>query len=128
MTDASADEKVAHLLARGGLASYGLYWRVLETIGRQIENGSEKCAVSYPISTWAAALQVPPQNVCRRLAVVVAAGLLQMSRIGATVTLSAPNMLKYRDEWQRKLRSRSGVAPEQDSEADTDTEADGRTS
>jgi hypothetical protein len=109
LTETRQDERVARLIDRAGYAGYGLFWAVLEVIASQIEKGSGKCSVCYPVSRWAAALSLQPQNVRRQLAAVVAAGLLEMRSEGAEIELSAHNLLKYRDEWQSRLGSHSGA-------------------
>ena len=107
LTETRQDEKMARLVADGGHAAYGLWWMVLEIIARKMEKGSGECSVAYPVSKWAAELSLRPCNVRRSLATVVATGSLQMRDTGAAIELSAPNLLKYRDEWQSKLVSNS---------------------
>lgn len=109
LADTRQDEKVAQMVVKGGAAAYGTWWMVLETIARQMEKGSEKCSVTYPVSKWAVELQTTPCNVRKRLTALVTAGLLQMNCKGSSIELIAPNLLKYRDEWQSRLGSDSGA-------------------
>lgn len=109
LTETRNDEKIARLISKGGHAAYGLWWMVLESIARQIDNGTENCSVCYPVRVWAAQLSLRPCNVRRSLAVLVATGLLQMRDTNAGLDLSVPNLLKFRDEWQRRLSSDSGA-------------------
>lgn len=127
LTDTRQDEKVARLIAEGGHAAYGLWWMVLETIARQMENGTDKCSVTYPLSKWAAELQTTPCNVRKRLAALVAAGLLEMSCNNAGIELQAPNLLKYRDEWQAKLGSRYRARIQNQTQKQNQTSACGKT-
>ncbi len=109
LTDTRQDERVARMIADGGHAAYGLWWMVLETIARKMESGTNKCSLRYPLSKWAVELQTTPCNVRRRVAVLVAAGLLRMRCNKSGIELCAPNLLKYRDEWQSRLGGNSGA-------------------
>src|SRR6478609_844252 len=108
MTATKHDEKVALLLDKLGHEGYGLWWMIIETIAASIESGSDKCSLRYPVSRWAAELQLHPPNVTRRLAAIAATGLLEMSCDAAGIMLTAPNLLKYRDEYSKK----SGHSPD----------------
>ena len=124
LTATRNDERVAALMDRLGYEGYGLWWAILETIAGSMEKGDTRCSLHYPVSKWAAELQLSPPNVYRRLARVCATGLLEMSRDETSITLCAPNLMKYRDEYSRK----SGHAPDsvgskiQSTETETETE------
>jgi hypothetical protein len=131
LTGAHQDEKMARLVAELGLEGYGFYWLVLETVAGQIEAGSDRTSVSYPIAFWRKTtgfsikkLRIFVEN-CADLG-IIAADFSENS-----LTISIPNILKYRDEWSRKKGQNSGVTPEQlrskDSDTDTETEEDSRT-
>jgi len=119
---ARRDEKLAGVLAAGGPASYGLYFLVLEVIAEHMETSSSKCEVSYPVSVWARELGIRSQDVRRKLAPHVAAGLLEMRRGGAKLTIAAPNLLKYRDEYSSRVGTKSRQAHEQDLDSDSEKE------
>jgi hypothetical protein len=89
---------------------------VLEIIAESMDKSSEKCSLRYPLSKWAAELQLLLQNVCRQLAVLDAVGLLSISRDGAALEVSAPNSLKYRVEYSQRSKKKSGYSPEQKTE------------
>jgi hypothetical protein len=81
---------------------------VLETVAASIEAGKDKYSLRYPTSKWAAALQLHPPNVKRKLAAIAATGLLELSYHESEIEVRVPNILKYRDEYQR----RSGHSPD----------------
>jgi hypothetical protein len=122
MTATRDDEKVAALIDRLGYEGYGLWWAVLETIAASMEKGSEKCSLRYPISKWAAELQLHPPNVCRQLADLCAEGLLAMSRSDAGIELTAPNLLKYRDEYAQRSGQSPDTLPTKKQSQNTDTD------
>ncbi len=112
MTATRQDEKVAILIDKAGWEGYGLWWGILEIVAARMDKSSTKCSLKYPISRWAAELQLLPQNVCRKVAVLGAVGLLSISRDDAGLELSIPNLLKYRDEYSKKSgHSTDNVSP-----------------
>lgn len=128
LTGAHQDEKMARLVAELGLEGYGFYWLVLETVAGQIEAGSDRTSVSYPIAFWRKTtgfslkkLRIFAEN-CADLG-IIAADFSENS-----LTISIPNILKYRDEWSRKKGQNSGATPEQLRSKDTDTDIDVKTS
>ncbi len=155
MAETRDDEKVARLISIGGHEAYGLWWMVLETIAAGMDKDSQKCSLNYPISKWAAELNLLPQNVRRQIKPLVDCGLIaatwypmqqarsegcstgssshavasqQASSAAAMLELSAPNLLKYRDEWSsRTQKTRESLGTKKQlhnthTEAETDTE------
>ena len=134
---ARRDEKLAGVHAAGGPAAYGLYFLVLEVIAEHMETSSSKCAVSYPVSVWARELGIRSQDVRRKLAPHVAAGLIEMGEAGAEgivkahssrakLTIAAPNLLKYRDEYSSRVGTKSRQPHEPDLDLDSDSEKEKR--
>lgn len=124
MTATRDDEKVARLVSKMGHEGYGLWWMVLETVAQSIDKGSNKCSLKYPINKWAAALQLHPPNVTRKLAAIAAEGLLELRCDEAWVELTIPNLLKYRDEYSRKSRQSPDNVRTKIQRQNTDTETD----
>lgn len=117
MTATSRDEKIARLVGDGsveGMARYGLYWRVNEIIGEQMEGASPSCSVSYPISVWSRLLPMRGSLVAQSLMRLGVADessdkapLITVERTGDDIRVTNRNLLKYRDEYARK----SGQTP-----------------
>jgi hypothetical protein len=103
LTAARRDEKLARLFHRSGNSGYGLYFRLLEIVGGEMDNSSQRCSLQYPVSTWAAELKILPQNVGKQLAVLEEVGLITLTADGAEIEIRIPNLLKYRDEYSRKV-------------------------
>jgi hypothetical protein len=112
LTTAKDDEKIALLISECGHAAYGLWWMVLELVGREMDTKSGKCSLTYPASKWAAELYLRPQDVRSKLSAIGldrgAGALLKLSWDGSKITAEIPNLLKYRDEYSRK----SGQSPD----------------
>jgi hypothetical protein len=103
LTAARRDEKLARLFHRSGNSGYGVYFRLLEIVGGEMDNSSQRCSLQYPVSTWAAELKVVlPQNVRKQLAVLEEVGLITLTADGLEIEIRIPNLLKYRDEYSRK--------------------------
>lgn len=141
MTATPDDEKVAMLLAQHGPFAYGVWWLVLEKIALSMKKDATEASLTYPVSTWATVLRVPPQHVEMRLSQVAGVGLLKVSSEAVAggvegksgirrIRVEVPNLLKYRDEYSQ----RSGPTPDslpskqqqqQQQQHTTDTQTDG---
>lgn len=135
MTGTREDERIANLIAIGGMEAYGFYWAMIEIIAKQIEKGSDKCGVTYPLPYLSHQLYLHHNKVSNLLGKCEVTGLLLVSKSevggGVNFTVSCPNLLKYRDEYatrkaknRDKLPSNSRVTPEQETDTEADTEAE----
>ena len=127
-TDTWGDEKIAKLMALGGHAAYGIWWRLLEVIARNMEKGAAQCSVTYPVSRWSQELSVRGSHLRQWLSKLTAVGLLNIEWNGSDITISSPNLLKYRDEWQSRLPSKSQSQSQiqrQSQNIEVEAEADG---
>ena len=107
MTATPQDEKISRLIAEYGHAGYGVWWLVLEIVARGLE-GSREPSVTYPISTWAHLLFIRGSHVVQTLVKLQLTHLVTLERTGDDITVTIPNLLKYRDEYSRK----SGQTPD----------------
>jgi hypothetical protein len=126
MADTWDDERIARLVRDGGpegLACYGLWWRVLEIVARQVGPKSQKCTVKYDVTRWSLLLSLRGSHVRNWLVRLSLTGLvttLVTENSGTTdIEVTIPNLLKYRDEYTKK----SGHSPVSvPTRTDTDTE------
>lgn len=123
VTTSRRDERVAKLVSIGGHALYGLWWMVLETVGESIEKGSSKCSLTYPVSQWSVALSLRGSHVRHSLEKLALTGLLTVEWNDPDVTVTIPNLLKYRDEYSSRVGRKARETPDQEAEVETDTEA-----
>lgn len=124
MTHANTDEKMALLIAELGLEGYGFYWLVLETVARQIEAGSEKTSVEYPVSFWRKITGFSPKKLRVFAEFCTEFKIFSAKIVGNAMVVDIPNILKYRDEWSKKKAKNSGETPESLRSKDTDTDTD----
>jgi hypothetical protein len=127
MTATRRDEKIARLIAKHGMAAYGLYWSIQEIIAEQMEGPEPSCSVSYPVSIWAHQLSMYAPQAEKQLQWMADAGLMEVQRIGDEIVVTNRNLLKYRDEYSRKsghtpdkLPSKSGREGEGEGDTDKD--------
>ena len=116
MTDSHDDEKLAALLAAHGLEGYGFWWMVVALVAKQIPKDGNVPEVSYPVSTWLRLTGVYHHKKFRmfvecmnNLALISATSNQHLANIYAlstkdVLTISIPNILKFRDEYSKKSR------------------------
>ncbi len=123
-TDSHTDEKLALLQAEFGLEGYGFYWLTLEIIAKQMEPGSDKTFVEYPISFWRKSYEFSSKKLRKFAEFCSEFEIFTIKFSEKSLTIDCPNLLKYRDEWSRKKNKNSGVTPEslRSLLTDTDTE------
>lgn len=127
MTASRQDEKVARLMSEYGPYGYGLWWMVLEVVAARIEGNSHP-AVTYPVSTWSHLLSLRGSHVRQAIAKLAVTHLVTAEWSGNELTVTIPNLLKYRDEYSKKSRHspddvrRKEQIQKQSTEADTHTE------
>lgn len=106
LTESWDDEKISDAVFDGGLEIYGLYWRILEIIGKQMDH-SPKTSCSYPPKVWGKFAGISAKKF-QKLSNILEQKKLIISEIdGRNLYISAPNLLKYRDEFTKK-RIREG--------------------
>ena len=119
MTASSRDEKLGSLVGEHGLEGYGFWWILLEQIAAQMEGGSSKCSVTYPLKKWASSCEVSTRKWQKFAKTLSDLKLVSLKFDQNLITVDCPNLLKFRDEYQRKqkktpdtLRTNSGHAPD----------------
>lgn len=120
LTESSNDEKLASLLATHGPEGYGVWWLVIEAVAKQIGPKESKISVSYPVSYW---LRITGFYHHKKFKVIIESmhnlslisaqctdnvSLISALSLKDVLTISIPNILKYRDEYSKK----SGQHPE----------------
>lgn len=121
-TASHTDEKLALLQAEFGLEGYGFYWLTLELIAKQMEAGSDKTFVEYPISFWRKFYGFSLKKLQKLAGFCSDFEIFSIHFTKKTLRIDCPNLLKYRDEWSRKKSKNSGVTPEPLLPKDLDTE------
>lgn len=126
LTSSRQDEKLARLIAAHGLAAYGLWWAVVEVVAERVERDSQP-TVTYPVSVWSHRLSLRGSHIRSAMAKLVVSGLVTTEWNRSELTVTIPNLLKYRDEYSRKSGHAPDIVRTINTEADTDIEADTET-
>ena len=100
LTATRRDEKVARMISCYGYRTYGIWWAVLETVAENFDGINP--SLTYPLSTWSHLLSLRGSLVWSSLSTLEVTGVLTANRQGDEVTVTIPNLLKYRDEYTRK--------------------------
>ncbi|CAK0754979.1 hypothetical protein CCP3SC15_2010001 [Gammaproteobacteria bacterium] len=138
MTDSHDDEKLAALLAEHGLEAYGLWWLIVEKVAKQIPKDGARHEVSYPVSSWLRLtgmyhhkrfrIYVQSMHDLRLISAQSPNNLCTISGLSQkdVLTISVPNVLKFRDEYTKKSRQNTDKLPSKiiDTEADTEAETE----
>jgi len=149
MTTTRRDEGIAIFLSEFGLEGYGFWWSLLETVAAGMTKSEpEKCSATYSLGKWATETGCSTRKFVRWVKSLDSIGLISArvsnnfritlpqsySKLSQNYLQSSsdvfqiiiPNLLKYRDEYQKKsgqtpdkLRTNSGAKS-----IDTDTEGE----
>lgn len=103
-TDADDSEGLDVLVREFGLEGYGRWFRLLETIGKKMERGSDRCHVEYTESKWCEILKVKRKKLSCFLEVIQKELKTNVKRNGNKLRIECPNLLKKRDEYSGRSR------------------------
>ena len=112
---AGEDDFMVHLLDVFGMAGVGMWWSLVERVARGVKDPGDVPVVKTSVNSLARKWRVKPRTlmqfvrICeewRKLSVFLPDGKANM------IEISFPKILKYTDEWSRKVRSKSGASPE----------------
>ena len=116
LTTAQDDEDLTALLERYGPEGYGVYWLLGELVGRNVKDHTDAPETEMLRATWARKCYVSEKKFD-----LIVTFLHRRRKISVTeriegrhayVTIRHEKVLKYCDEWIKKLRSKSGSTPE----------------
>lgn len=103
ITDTDTDERISALIDAMGMEGYGLWWRLLEIIAKQMDD-TDKCDVTYSLPRWSLLLYCHHNKVRSFLGNSEVIGLCAVSNDGGKIKVTVPNLLKYRDNHTKNLQ------------------------
>ena len=103
MTSSCDDEKHSMAIHRAGLAVYGAYWIIVEKIASQIRPESISTTIRVPNELWSSWLRVRSDHAMRLLRTLHDEKLIVCEFINGATSVSVPNILKYGDEYTKRL-------------------------
>ncbi len=112
MTASGDDEKHQALMARVGLRGYGAYWIIAEKIGAQIRPESCDTSMGLTWQRWGNHLGVEGDSARRLIRSMAEVGLIELEEAGKIACVNMPNILKYADEYTKRVGIKSGHSPD----------------
>lgn len=112
LSTSQEDDIMAELISEFGAEGYGLWWIILEKIAMQVDE-KDTVYCRFSAKKWAGFGEVSTQRF-RKIAKFLDEKMSTFSVVddGKYIRIECPNILKYRDEWTKKKKKNSGVAPE----------------
>lgn len=112
MTCSFNDEKLSAVVDELGMEGYGFWWRILEVVAEKMDENGEY-SVSFSSKKWGNFFGFSAKKFENFARIFQKNRIFDVEFSENQVTVSIPNLLKYRDEWSRKKARNSGVAPEE---------------
>lgn len=112
MTRSAEDDKHDALRERHGLAGYGAYWLIAEKIGNQISPEQINVWMVRSWKKWAQILSISVKKSQNIIKTMNDLGLIRLHSDDVYAAIGMPNLLKYADEYIKKVLRDSGQTPE----------------
>lgn len=109
---AGEDSKVQSVRDEFGLAGYGAYFLILEKIAAQIRKESGSTSMSLALRKWAQHLDMSRSWTLNIIKWCDEVGLWSARVDGDIITIDVPNLLKYADEYSKKVGIKSRHSPD----------------
>lgn len=116
LTNSHNDPVMVEMMEKFGSAGYGYWWIILETIGAQVDEKNDP-SCRYPIKFWQRLVRDYHKKTLNLwLIFMQSRNKLVLIYEGEYLTITCPNILKYKDEYkakqERKSKTKSGQTPE----------------
>lgn len=104
MTASADDEKLSRLRDAFGLEGYGFWWNVVEIIAARTDENKQP-SVTFSAKKWGRSLGISAKKFRTLAEFCAAIDLFFTATAADEITVSIPNIVKYRDEYsERKAR------------------------
>lgn len=108
LTTAQDDPAMQELLDEFGPAGYGVFWLMVETIGRTIGPENQDPIVRKSLTRWASSCRVRAPFMSKIVAKLDELKLIDAEIDPPYIDVRIDNILKYCDEYAQKIRRKSG--------------------
>jgi hypothetical protein len=112
MTVAGEDEKIQALRDEFGVAGYGAYWLIVEKIAAQIRPESVSINLTLSWKKWGLYLDIRPSLARKMIESMNKVKLITLQSDEKSATIGIPNILKYADEYSKRVGIKAGQCPE----------------
>ena len=104
MTCSGDDEKLASLIDDLGMEGYGFYWRLLEIVADKLDAKNETFCQFSP-KKWGNFFQFSPKKFQKFARILAEKQLISVEISEKFIKIDIPNLLKYRDNYQKNLQA-----------------------
>lgn len=106
MTCSGDDEKLSAIMDELGMEGYGFYWRLLEVVAEKLDqNGEPSC--QFSAKKWGNFFQFSAKKFLKFAQILAEKRLISVEISENFVKIDIPNLLKYRDNYQKKCEQTS---------------------
>ena len=112
LTGAHDDDKHQRILDRFGARGYGAYWLLLEYVASRVDSDNSAPTCSARRSEWASRLRTSPAGAASLISSFAEVGLIETEDKADHIVVSIPKLLKYHDDYTRKVRTKAGQTPD----------------
>ena len=111
MTCSYDDTKLSAMMDELGMEGYGFWWRILEVIAEQMDE-TGNCFCTFSAKKWGNFFGFSAKKFRNFVGIFQNLKIFEVEFSGNAITVTIPNLLKYKDDWSRKKARNSGVTPE----------------
>ena len=111
LTSSWDDESISSIVAEYGLEIYGFWWRILEIIAKQMDQG-QRANCQYSAKVWGKYAGISAKKFQKLADILKEKNLIIMENCNGKITINVPNLLKYRDEFSKKKQRQVMKNPE----------------
>lgn len=123
LATAANNEKLSRLCDAHGLAGYGFWWRLVEIVAASLDQ-SNKTWLCFSDRKWAGLVGISTRKFRTLAEFCAELGLFSLRSEAGETRIDIPNLVKFRDEYQRKNGRRAEDNPDALRSIETETEAE----
>lgn len=106
MTCSGDDEKLSAIIDELGMEGYGFYWRLLEIVAEKLDQKGET-SCQFSAKKWGNFFQFSPKKFQKFAQILAEKRLISVEISEKFIKIDIPNLLKYRDTYQKKCEHSS---------------------
>lgn len=114
LTTSTEDPFISGLLDRFGHAGYAIYWMIVERIARGMDRADSPPEATMTVAQWVRFTRSKRSKLSSILRICEEQSKIETRTNGEYLTIRIEKIAEYRDEYSRKLRTRSGQGSGQD--------------
>jgi len=113
ITTAHMDPWIDELMDNFGAEGYGVWWVILEKIAMEMSNTKQEPSAKFSLKNWANSARISPKKFQNLIKFCEKNSKIFVNVDENMITLTVPNLLKFKDEWTKRAIREAGATPEQ---------------